>query len=142
MINHMAGIAVERIEYLEQSGDSLARYRDSLETLAENVRGLRMTMEEVQQRIYREEERQITLRQSLQDQIAAARDSAAAMEQRRQQLSAFVSTLRTGVSTPGSGCVRNRLPCVPFRVCTLAFAGNHSQILRSGDRPGLRNGNS
>ncbi len=100
MINHMAGIAVERIEYLEQSGDSLARYRDSLETLAENVRGLRMTMEEVQQRIYREEERQITLRQSLQDQIAAARDSAAAMEQRRQQLSAFVSTLRTGVSTP------------------------------------------
>ncbi len=121
MINHMAGTAVQRIEYLEQSGDSLARYRDSLETLAESVRSLRITMEEVQQRIYQEEERQITLRHSLQNQIAAARDSAAAMEQRRQQLSAFVSTLRTGVSAPvhdvsDNAYLASRVGSVPWPV--------------------------
>jgi len=105
VINHMAGLAVERIDYLEQSGDSLSDYRDSLENLASDVRELRIHMEEVQQRIYQEEERQTILRQSLQSQIAAARDSAAAMEQRRQQLSAFVSTLRTGVSSAGAAPV-------------------------------------
>ncbi len=102
VINHMAGVAVERIDYLEQSGDSLSDYRDSLETLVVDVRELRINMEEVQERIYQEEERQTILRESLQSQIAAARDSAAAMEQRRQQLSAFVSTLSTGVSTAGT----------------------------------------
>lgn len=102
VINHMAGVAVNRIGYLEQSGDSLSDYRDSLENLASDVRELRIHMEEIQERIYQEEERQTILRQSLQNQIAAARDSAAAMEQRRQQLSAFVSTLSSGVSTAGT----------------------------------------
>jgi len=109
MINHMAGIAVERIENLEQSGDSLFHYRDSLETLASDVRELRIHMEEIQERIYQEEERQTLIRQTLQSQIAAARDSAAAMEQRRRQLSAFVSTLRSGVSSAGTVPVQDVL---------------------------------
>ncbi len=98
-MDHLAGNAIERMQYLEQSGDSLSEYRDSLEVLVENVRILRIQMEDIQERIYREEERQTLLRQSLNNEIAAARDSAEAIEQRRQQLSAFVTTLQTGVST-------------------------------------------
>jgi len=98
VMDHMAGVAADRMHCLEQSGDSLFQYRDSLETLVSSVRELRLQMEEVQERIYLEEERQTILRQSLESQITAARDSAAAMEQRRQQLSSFVSTLRTGVT--------------------------------------------
>ncbi len=98
VIDHIAGIAAERMHLLEQSGDSLSEYRDSLEQLASTVRELRLQMESVQNRIYREEERQTLLRQTLESQITAARDSAMAMEQRRQQLSSFVSTLRTGSS--------------------------------------------
>lgn len=116
VINHMAGIAVERIEYLEQSGDSLSNYRDSLAVLVSDVRELRIHMEEVQQRIYHEEERQIVLRQSLQSQITAARDSAAAMEQRRQQLSSFVSTLSSGVASAGTAPIHDLSPTAYFAV--------------------------
>lgn len=98
-LDHIAGSAIERMQYLEQSGDSLSEYRDSLEILVEDVRVLRLQMEEAQERIYREEERQTLLRQSLESEIVAARDSAEAIEQRRQQLSAFVATLRSSVST-------------------------------------------
>jgi len=98
-MDHLAGSAIERMQYLEQSGDSLSEYRDSLEILVEDVRILRLQMETAQERIYREEERQTLLRRNLESEIAAARDSADAMEQRRQQLSAFVTTLRAGVST-------------------------------------------
>jgi len=98
-MDHLAGSAIEQMQYLEQSGDSLSSYRDSLESLVEEVRVLRSEMEQAQERIYREEERQTLLRQSLESEIVAARDSAEAMEQRRQQLSAFVTTLRSSVST-------------------------------------------
>jgi len=98
-MDHLAGSAVERMQRLEQSGDSLSGYRDSLETLVESVRVLRIQMDDIQERIAREEERQVVLRRNLESQIAAARDSAMAMEQRRQQLSAFVTTLQTGTST-------------------------------------------
>ncbi|PIE51324.1 hypothetical protein CSA37_12295 [Candidatus Fermentibacteria bacterium] len=99
VVDHMARIAAERMYLLQLSGDSLSGYRDSLEELASTVRELRLQMEDVQERIYQEEERQTILRQSLQSQIDAARDSAAAMEQRRQQLSSFVSTLSTSSSS-------------------------------------------
>ncbi|MCK5036037.1 MAG: peptidoglycan DD-metalloendopeptidase family protein [Candidatus Sabulitectum sp.] len=98
-MDHLAESAIEQMQHLEQSGDSLSSYRDSLEVLVEDVRVLRLQMQEAQERIYREEERQTLLRQSLESEIAAARDSAEAMEQRRQQLSAFVTTLRATVST-------------------------------------------
>ncbi len=107
VVDHMAGVAAQRMERLEQSGDSLAWQRDSLEALAADVRDLRIHMEEVQERIYLEEERQTLLRQSLQNQIAAARDSAAAMEQRRRQLSSFVSSLSTGVASSGAAPVHD-----------------------------------
>lgn len=110
LINHMAGVALDRIEVLRVSGDSLAEYRDSLEALAADVRQLRLHMEEVQDRIYLEEERQTLLRQSLQSQIAAARDSAAALEQRRRQLSSFVSTLSTGVASSSAVSHADVLP--------------------------------
>lgn len=97
-MDHLAESAITRMQYLEQSGDSLYEYRDSLEILVEDVRVLRVQMEAAQERIYREEERQTLLRQSLESEISAARDSANAMEQRRQQLSAFVTTLRSSVS--------------------------------------------
>ncbi len=98
-MDHIAESAIEKMLFLEVSGDSLAEYRDSLEILVENVRVLRIQMEAAQERIYREEERQTVLRQSLENQITAARDSAEAMEQQRQQLSSFVTSLRTSVST-------------------------------------------
>jgi septal ring factor EnvC (AmiA/AmiB activator) len=94
-LDHLAGSAVDRMHLLQQSGDSLSGYRDSLEALVESVRILRIQMNDIQERIYREEERQVVLRQNLESQIVAARDSAQSMEQRRQQLSAFVTTLRT-----------------------------------------------
>lgn len=97
-MDHLAGSAIARMDHLAQSGDSLSQYRDSLEILVEDVRILRLQMEDAQERIYREEERQMILRQTLESEIVAARDSAEAMEQRRQQLSAFVATLRTSVS--------------------------------------------
>ena len=98
-MDHLAESAIERMQYLEQSSDSLSEYRDSLENLVEDVRILRIQMEEAQERIYREEERQTLLRQNLESKIVAARDSAEAMEQRRQQLSAFVTTLRSSVAS-------------------------------------------
>jgi septal ring factor EnvC (AmiA/AmiB activator) len=101
-MDHLAESAIEQMQYLEQSGDSLSEYRDSLERLVEEVRILRIEMEDAQERIYREEERQTLLRQGLENQIAAARDSTEAMEQRRRQLSAFVTTLRSSVSTASS----------------------------------------
>ena len=101
-MDHLAGSAIERMQYLEQSGDSLSHYRDSLEILVEDVRVLRLEMEAAQRRIYQEEERQTLLRQSLESEIVAARDSAEAMEQRRQQLSAFVTTVQSRVSTASS----------------------------------------
>lgn len=98
-MDHLAGSAIERMQYLEQSGDSLSEYRDSLEILVADVQILRLQMEEAQERIYREEERQTLLRQSLESKIVAAKDSAEAIEQRRRQLSAFVTSLRSTVTT-------------------------------------------
>lgn len=99
VMDHLADIAIERMLFLEQSGDSLSEYRDSLEILVSDVRVLREQMEDIQERIYREEERQVILRLSLESEIVAARDSAEAMAQRRQQLSAFVSTLTASTSS-------------------------------------------
>ncbi len=99
VMDHLASIAINRMLFLEQSGDSLSQYRDSLEILVTDVRFLREQMEGIQERIYREEERQVLLRRSLESEIVAARDSADAMAQRRQQLSAFVTTLTTSTTS-------------------------------------------
>ena len=99
VMDHLANIAINRMLLLEQSGDSLSQYRDSLEILVTDVRFLREQMEGIQERIYREEERQVLLRRSLESEIVAARDSADAMAQRRQQLSAFVTTLTTSTTS-------------------------------------------
>lgn len=93
-LDHLARRASAQVEILSQSSDSLARYRDSLSTMRQSVRGLRLEMEELQERIYREEERQALLRMSLRDEIAAAAEAAAALEAQRTQLTSLVSGLR------------------------------------------------
>lgn len=99
-LDHLARRAASQIELLTQSSDSLARYRDSLETLRVGVHALRIEMEELQERIYREEESQAMLRLSLRDEIAAAAESASALETQRRELSALVADLRA--TSPGT----------------------------------------
>jgi len=107
-LDHLARRAGAQIELLTQSSDSLARYRDSLETLRTGVRTLRIEMEELQERIYREEGRQAMLRLSLRDEISAAAESAAALETQRRELSALVADLRA--TSPGTAGVSPGLP--------------------------------
>ncbi len=94
-LDHLARRAASQVEVLIQSSDSLAHYRDSLSTLRVSVRNLRLEMEEMQERIYREEERQALLRMSLRDEIVAAAESAAVLEAQRRELSALVAGFRT-----------------------------------------------
>jgi septal ring factor EnvC (AmiA/AmiB activator) len=100
-LDHLARRAATQVEILTQSGDSLAQFRDSLETLRESVRSLRMEMEELQERIYREEESQALLRMTLRDEISAAAESAAVLEAQRRELSALVADLRVSSRETG-----------------------------------------
>jgi len=100
-LDHLARRAAEQVEILTRSGDSLAHFRDSLETLREGVHSLRLEMEELQERIYREEESQALLRMTLRDEISAAAEAAAAIEAQRRELSALVAGLQ--VASRGAG---------------------------------------
>ncbi len=99
-LDHLARRAASQVELLTQSSDSLAHYRDSLETLRQGVRSLRLQIGELQERIYREEERQALLRLSLRDEITAAAESAAVLEVQRRELSALVADLRSSSAGP------------------------------------------
>jgi septal ring factor EnvC (AmiA/AmiB activator) len=98
-LDYLASRAADQFSRLSTSSDSLAQYRDSLETLRDDIRDLRERMQEIQTRIYGEEARQTALRLQLESEIEIAAESAAAIEQQRQQLSRFVTGLRTTTST-------------------------------------------
>jgi len=93
-LDFLAGRAVGRVERLTRARDSLADYRDSLEVLRESVHALRLQMEEVHERIYRQEEKQALYRRELTQEIAAAEERAEEMEEERRRRSALVARLR------------------------------------------------
>jgi septal ring factor EnvC (AmiA/AmiB activator) len=103
-LGYLASRAAEQYGRLSTSSDSLAQYRDSLETLRDDIRALRERMEEMQTSIYAEEARQMALRLQLESEIEIAQEEALEMEQRRRQVSSFVSGLTTssGSSYDGS----------------------------------------
>ena len=102
-LDFLAQRAVERVELLEHASDSLGRYRDSLEVLRASVHSLRVRMEEVHERIYRQEERQALYREELSQEIAEAEDRAEEMEEERRRRSALMARLRVSESSAGTG---------------------------------------
>ena len=100
-LDYLARQAANEYSRLSVSTDSLFRYRDSLAVLHQRVTLLRERMEEVGERIYLEEARQAELRADLQDEIAAAQDSASALEAERQRLTILVDNLRSSTSHAG-----------------------------------------
>lgn len=94
-LDYLADRAAAEYAMLSENTDSLFRYRDSLAVLRQRVILLRERMVEVGERIYLEEARQASLRADLQDEIAAAQDSAAALEAERRRLAGLVADLRT-----------------------------------------------
>ncbi len=99
-LDYLASRAAMQFNRLSTSSDSLAQFRDSLETLRDDIRGLRERMQEIQVRISGEEARQTALRLQLSSELEIAVEYASAIEQQRQQLSRFVTGLRT--SSPGT----------------------------------------
>ena len=99
-LDYLASRAATQFSRLSTSSDSLAQFRDSLETLRDDIRGLRERMQEIQVRISGEEARQTALRLQLSSELEIAVEYASAIEQQRQQLSRFVTGLRT--SSPGT----------------------------------------
>lgn len=97
-LDFLAEKAAREVVRLSQSSDSLSRYEDSLQVLQRDVRGLRQQMAEIQERIYRQEERQASYRQQLSDEIAEAEERASVMEAERRRLSALVAQLRVSSS--------------------------------------------
>jgi septal ring factor EnvC (AmiA/AmiB activator) len=102
-LDFLARRAAGEIEVLRERSDSLDRYRDSLLVLQDGVTRLRRQMQQIQERILYEEERQAMLRLELGGEIALAQDSAAALEQARMQVSALVTGLRVTSSAPVVG---------------------------------------
>lgn len=106
-LDFLAEKAAREVVNLSQSSDSLARYEDSLQVLQRDVRGLRQQMAEIQERIYRQEERQASYRQQLSDEIEQAEERAEVMEAERRRLSALVAQLRV------SGSESSHTPSIP-----------------------------
>lgn len=102
-LDYLARRALGRVERLTRARDSLARYRDSLEVLRESVHALRLQMEEVHERIYRQEEKQALYRQELTQEIAEAEERAEEMEEERRRRSALVARLRASESGSQTG---------------------------------------
>lgn len=102
-LDYMARSAAARVEVLRASTDSLAHYRDSLTVLQVDAERLRLQMEDIEQRIVSEENRQAMLRLELTSEIALARDSASAIEEERRRMSALVAGLRVSSSHPSVG---------------------------------------
>jgi septal ring factor EnvC (AmiA/AmiB activator) len=99
-LDYLARSAASEVEILRASTDSLAHYRDSLTVLQMDAERLRRQMEDIEQRIVSEENRQAMLRLELTSEIAVARDSASALEEQRQRMSALVAGLRVSASNP------------------------------------------
>lgn len=99
----LARRAADEVEVLHASTDSLAHYRDSLSVLQEDAERLRRQMENIEERIVSEENRQALLRLELTSEIAIARDSASAIEEERRRMSALVAGLRVSSSHPSAG---------------------------------------
>jgi len=93
-LDFLAQRAMERVDRLTVTADSLHHYRDSLEVLRSSVHDLRLQMEAVHERICRQEERQALYRQELSAEIAAAEERAREMEEERRRRSALVARLR------------------------------------------------
>ena len=99
-MDYLAHRAVEEYRRLRSSTDSLGRQMDSLSVLQQRVTVLRDRMMEIGGRIYLEEARQASLRSQIQTEIAAAAESASALESERQRLSRFVDDLRIESGAP------------------------------------------
>jgi len=102
-LDYLARHAASEAAVMKSSTDSLARYRDSLEVLQTGAERLRLEMQDIEDRIVEEENRQAMLRLQLTSQIALARDSAATIEEERRRVSALVAGLRESTSQPSPG---------------------------------------
>ena len=102
-IDYLASKAANEVFMLSISQDSLGSFRDSLEVLLINVQELRQQMVQIQEGIYEEEARQVTMRNQIMGRIAAARDSLSVLEERRRSRAEFVTQLSTRSSPALSG---------------------------------------
>ena len=94
-VDYLATRAANEVFMLSLSRDSLVDYRDSLEVLLVNVQHLRRQMVEIQENIYREEQRQAELQERIMGRIAAAQESLEVIEERRISRAEFVTRLST-----------------------------------------------
>jgi septal ring factor EnvC (AmiA/AmiB activator) len=102
-IDYLASKAAGEVFMLSISQDSLGSFRDSLEVLLINVQQIRHQMEEIQEGIHEEEERQISMRNQIMGRIAAAEESLAVLEERRLSRAEFVTQLSVRSSSVSSG---------------------------------------
>jgi murein DD-endopeptidase MepM/ murein hydrolase activator NlpD len=102
-IDYLASKAAGEVFMLSISQDSLGSFRDSLEILLVNVQQLRQQMGEIQEGIYEEEVRQVSMRNQIMGRIAAAEESLAVLEERRLSRAEFVTQLSTRSTPVSSG---------------------------------------
>jgi len=102
-IDYLASKAANEVFLLSISRDSLECYSDSLEVLLVNVQQLRHQMEEIQENIYNEEARQVSMRDQITGRISAAEESLAVLEERRLSRAEFVTELSVRSRPVSSG---------------------------------------
>lgn len=102
-VDYLASKAAGEVFMLSMSKDSLGSFRDSLEILLVNVQQLRQQMEDIQEGIYQEEARQVSMRNQIMGRIDAAEESLAVLEDRRISRAAFVTQLSVRSSPVSSG---------------------------------------
>ena len=102
-VDYLASRAALEVSMLDRSRDSLGSCRDSLETLLVEIQTLRDQMEDVQETILLEEQRQVELRAMLNDDIEAARESISVLEAAGQSRATFVTRLSESSSSTPQG---------------------------------------